>query len=110
MEFIDPFDQTLAQAGIPAIFTLNHEGVLQFDLVRTRDFCRQNPGPYTSVWMHSVMVDRATGWPQYVLATSPELILEHERAAIHLFDSYHTAIEEVLRKKQSLYERLDKSK
>ena len=95
MEFIDPFDLALAEEGVPSLFTLNHEGVLQLDLIRTRDFRRQNVGPYIKGWVHCVLVDKATGWPQYALATSPELVLRHERADIVPCSSYEKALEEV---------------
>ena len=103
MEFIDPFDCALAKDGLPAVFTLNHEGVLQFDLVRSRDFRRQNPGPYHKAWVHCVLIDHATLWPQYILITSPELALRHERANIQRFGSYEDAIRYLEQKKQSLY-------
>ena len=105
MEFIDPFDQALAETGIPGIFTFNHEMVLQFDLIRTRDFRRQNPGPYQRTWVHCVLVDRETSWPQYVLATAPELVRIHERAEIFIYETSAEALLAVERKKKRLYQK-----
>ena len=110
MEFIDPFDYALAKDGLPAVFTLNHEGVLQFDLVRSRDFRRQNPPPYRKGWLHCVLVDHATSWPQYALITSPNLATRHERASIHQFDAYEDAIRYVKIKKEDLYGRSEDKK
>ena len=54
MEFLDEFDERLANEGPPGIFTLNFEGCLQFDLLRTRDISRQNPNAQTREWCHCV--------------------------------------------------------
>ena len=92
MEFIDVFDEQLAKVGPPAIFTLNHDGRLQFDLFRSRDISRQNPNASVLQWCHCVYIDNSTQWPQYILATSPQLCLKHERARIEILDSYKEAL------------------
>jgi len=103
MEFLDPFDERLAKEGPPAIFTLNHEGCLQFDLLRSRDITRQNPNPQKKEWCHCVYIDSATGWPQYILSTSPDLCLHHQRAKIIRCASYEAALSYVQVCKTELY-------
>ena len=105
MEFLDDFDERLANEGPPGIFTLNFEGCLQFDLLRTRDISRQNPNAQTREWCHCVYVDHATLWPQYVLCTSPDLCQRHERASIIRCDSYEAALLCVEEKKKVVYEK-----
>ena len=107
MEFIDPFDFALAKEGVPSVFTLNHEGVLQLDLIRSRDFRRQNVGPYKKGWVHCVLIDRATNWPQYALLTSPNIANKHARADIYQFSSYDECLEYVAAEKEQLYSSLD---
>ena len=103
MEFIDTFDEHLAKTGPPAIFTLNHEGRIQFDLFRSRDISRQNPGAQLMEWCHCVYIDQSTQWPQYVLATSPQLCVRHERARIEILDSYEQALKRVCELKVICY-------
>ena len=104
MEFLDQFDEILAKEGPPAVFTLNYEGSLQFDLLRSRDILRQNPNPKTKEWCHCVLIDHSTGWPQYVLLTSPDLCVCHERASITQFATYQEALAYVEVCKIRLYE------
>ena len=105
MEFLDDYDKMLAEKGPPAIFTLNYEGCLQFDLFRSRDITRQNPNPQKREWCHCVYIDTATGWPQYLLSTSPDLCVQHQRAEIIRCASYEDAIAHVAKCKQALYEK-----
>lgn len=107
MEFVDSFDKSLAQEGPPAVFTLNHEGELELDLVRSRDFCRQNPGPYTKGWVHCVLIDKHTQWAQYALLSSPDIAIRHERASITQFESFDQCLQYVKEKREELYKRLD---
>ena len=105
MEFLDDYDEMLAKVGPPAIFTLNYEGCLQFDLLRSRDITRQNPNPQKKEWCHCVYVDKATGWPQYILSTSPDLCRSHQRATIVRCSSYEDAIAYMNESKRILYEK-----
>lgn len=105
MEFLDIFDEILAKDGPPAVFTLNYEGCLQFDLLRSRDMLRQNPHTKTKSWCHCVAIDNSTGWPQYLLLTSPDLCTHHERASFTIFSSYEEALSFVDTCKRELYER-----
>ena len=105
MEFLDVFDELLAKEGPPAIFTLNYEGCLQFDLLKSRDLLRQNPNPRVRAWCHCVLTDNDTNWPQYVLITSPDLCKLHSRAKIEIFNSYSEAIAYVTKAKELLYKK-----
>ena len=105
MEFLDEFDENLAKVGPPAVFTKNHEGRLQFDLLRSRDIARQNPNATQKSWCHCIYIDQATQWPQYVLVTSPQLCLQHERSVIEIYSSYEEAITREEALKQVCYER-----
>ena len=40
VKFADPFDYELATSGPAGLFTFTHDGELQFDLFRTRDWRR----------------------------------------------------------------------
>ena len=103
LDFIDDFDRDLAEGGPPAIFTINNEGVLQLDPMRTRDFRKQNTPPFRSGTCHCVLVDHATGWPQYALITSAGLS-RNTRAEVLQFPDPATALAEVRRRKEKLYE------
>ena len=103
MEFLDEFDELLASEGPPAVFTLNYEGCLQFDLLRSRDISRQNPNAVIRGFCHCVYIDHATSWPQYLLVTSPELCLKHDRAKILRFDTFEEAVAHVEKTKKALF-------
>lgn len=103
MEFLDIFDEILAKEGPPCVFTLNYEGCLQFDLLRSRDILRQNPNPIKKEWCHCVLIDHETKWPQYVLFTSPDLCKTHARSKIQRFSSFDEAIAYVGKIKKLLY-------
>lgn len=105
MEFLDDFDERLAKEGPPCVFTMNYEGCLQFDLLRTRDIARQNPNATRKEWCHCVFVDDETKWPQYVLCTSPELCIRHERSSITRFSSFDEALQYERAQKLKLYEK-----
>ena len=104
--FSDVFDQRLAEHGPPAIFTLSHDGELRVDAPRTRNFWQRcSKPPQEHRWCHCVLVDIATGWPQYALLTSPELCIEHETTVIHMTESVEAAMELVEVKKQQVFQR-----
>ena len=105
MEFLDEYDERLAKEGPPGIFTLNYEGCLQFDLLRSRDVSRQNPNAQKREWCHCVYIDHETLWPQYVLCTSPDLCKRHERASIVRFASYEDALHQLNTMKLAAYEK-----
>ena len=102
---MNDLDAAIGASGIAALFVLNHDGLLQLDLMRSRDFRRYNPGPWLSGLTHAMLVDHGTGWPQYVLFTSPGLAQSHPRLDIHLFDDEYSALAAVEEEKERVYER-----
>lgn len=90
--FCDPFDAALAASGPPAIFTVDAEGRLRFDADRSRDAWTRCDGAPRHAPTDCLFRDRATGWVQYVLATSPDLCQGHPRADI----ARYTSIDEAL--------------
>ena len=102
-DFTDDFDRQLAHQGPAAVFTLNHEGFLALDPMRSRDFYNQNPGPYPLQWCHCVVIDQATSWPQYMLITSPALATQHLRATIQFVADQQTAAAKIQHHKQLVY-------
>lgn len=105
LEFSDVFDRALAQNGPAAIFTFSHEGELRVDVLRTRNFwqrCEAEPSEIE--WCHCVLIDKATGWPQYALLTSPALCIEHETTVVRRTDSFDDAMIQVESEKQKVFQ------
>jgi hypothetical protein len=92
MKFGDPFDEQLALQGPPAIFTPTPKGELKLDLFRTRDAWQRTNGVPAHEVCHCLFRDHATGYVQYVLATSPELCAP-ERADVARYPSAAAALE-----------------
>lgn len=93
--FRDPFDQILAAQGPPALFTVDAEGELRLDPFRTRDGWSRislDDVPAHDV-CHCLFRDRATGYVQYILVTSPALYADHPRADVRRFDSQRQALD-----------------
>ena len=91
MNWTSAFDEVQCHLGIPSVFTCNHEGELQLDVKRTRDFHKHNPHWLLSinknveqrhttknVQQHLIAIDKATYIPQYIIV-STELYCEHPR-------------------------------
>lgn len=91
--FADAFDQALAEAGPPALFTHSPDGELKLDLIKTRDAWDRLAHPPERDPAHCLLRDEATGYVQYVLATSRALVAEHPRASVVTFDSAGAALE-----------------
>ncbi len=90
--FRDTFDAVQAEHGPPAMFTVDAEGEIQVDLVRTRDgWQRLDVVPEYGV-CHCLFRDRATGFVQYILVTSPQLCADHPRADITRFPDQPAAL------------------
>lgn len=87
------FDEAMASHGSPAIFTLDHKGRLGLDEARTRESWSRLDGGGEFKHCHCIFEDKATGWNQYVLATSELLCTEHPRAIVHHFASMDAALE-----------------
>ena len=105
MTFADPYDQLLAEQGPAGLFTFTHDGELQFDLFRTRDWRRRfaKSDCMLTVWNHCVCTDVATGWPIYVLITGNELVCSDERTVTVSFETLEAALEYVAVAKNNLY-------
>ena len=104
--FSDVFDQVLAQNGPAAIFTFSHEGELRVDVLRTRNFWQRCPEEPTQIeWCHCVLIDKATGWPQYALLTSSALCIEHETTVVQRMSSFEAALDLVELNKQKVFQR-----
>lgn len=107
VRFTDDYDFMLAKDGPAGLFTLTHEGELQFDLFRTRDWRRRFTHPDTvleSVWCHCVMLDKLTGWPMYCLITAIELVGSDDRTTTLQFDTFEAAQQELQTLKRKFYQ------
>mgnify|MGYP000273884797 CR=1 FL=1 len=90
-DFGSEFDRRLAQQGAGALFTCDADGELRLADDRTRELHDLVPEPHTLQWRHCLYRDRATGYVQYILVTSPELCATHPRADIAHYDSQQQA-------------------
>lgn len=107
--FTDDFDEMMASQGPVGLFTLTHEGELQFDLFRTRDWKRRfhsNMSESIIQWCHCVMVDSATGWPMYCLLNSPDLVGSDERTTTTVYSDFHSAQIGLASKKEDFFQKI----
>ena len=106
MKFADPFDRVLAISGPAGLFTLTHDGEIQFDLFRTRDwrrrFCKVEDRGEIS-WNHCVCIDSETKWPIYVLMTADVLVCSDDRTQTTAFVTMDLALQYVEKVKAVLY-------
>ncbi len=99
ISFCDAFDRAMAQTGLPGVFTVDADGELRLDLGRTRDFWQHRGlgavvcGGEALEACHCLLRDKANGWTQYVLLTSPLLLGDLPRAELIRFDSQQEAME-----------------
>ena len=103
--FVDAFDEELAKKGPAAVFTVDHEGYLRVDVMRTRDFWNHHHPPFFLEDCHCVLRDRSTGWPQYALITSPELCQQHSRADIVRYPDQSSALVALEMLKKEVFDR-----
>ena len=106
VKFADPFDHALATAGPVGLFTFTHEGELQFDLFRTRDWRRrflQKEDVCEVSWNHCVCIDSETKWPIYVLMTSDLLVCSDSKTQTTVFETIELARQYVKEQKSLLY-------
>jgi len=87
MEFCSPFDEALARSGPASIFLVDRAGAMRFHSTWTRDAWGRAPGPHRSGWCWVLLRDRASGYVQLVLVTSPTLMTAHPRADLRIFES-----------------------
>ena len=92
LSFCGNFDQVLATSGTPAVFTIDAGGELRLSPGRTRDAWDQLSDTVRPGWCHCLYRDRATGWVQYLLVTSPDLCRDHPRADIVRFADQASAL------------------
>ena len=92
LPWASPFDRALAQSGPPAVFTVDADGAMRLAPNRTRDAWNRGAGTPHFERCDCLYRDRATGWVQYVLVTSPGLCASHPRADIVRFPSQDDAL------------------
>ena len=92
LPFRDSFDALQAESGPPSVFTVDADGELWMDLTRTRDGWQRLETAPTYGVCHCLFRDRATGFVQYVLVTSPQLCREHPRADITRYPDQPAAL------------------
>ena len=92
LPFCDTWDQGLFESGVLALFLVDPDGELRLSADRTRDALRHAPGPLEGGPCHALLRDRATGHVQYVLATSPGLVVGHPRLAATVYPTQSEAL------------------
>lgn len=92
LPFCTEFDARMAECGPPAVFTVDAKGQLCLDVVRTREHWGRVDAPVRHEACHCLFRDRATGWVQYALATSPQLCSDHPHADIARFPDAASAL------------------
>lgn len=83
--FCSPFDQHLAEAGPAAVFLPDPEGLLRFDAEWTRDAWSRAAPPLRPGFTWVLARDRVSGYVLMVLATSPDLLVDHPRLDLRRF-------------------------
>lgn len=91
--FSDPFDRGVATDGPAALFTIGPRGQLRLALNRSRDQGKRSAEERPKSACHCLFRDRATGFVQYVLATSPALCMAHPRADIQVYTDQQSALD-----------------
>ena len=110
MQFTDPFDEGIARHGPGALFTLNYEGELQLEVLKSRDLWRQHLDVSFEErakidWQHCIITDVKTRWPYYALISSPILCRHYRQANIECFSSYEEALRILEERKHSFYQK-----
>jgi len=86
------FDEALLQNGPAAVFSIDSKGRMGLDEMRTREHYNRVSTPPRFGHCHCLYRDRATGFVQYLLVTSPDLCADHPRADIRVFEDAQTAM------------------
>ena len=84
-DFGSELDRRLAHGSTGVVFTQDADGELRLADDRSREAHALNPEPHQRQWCHCLYRDRATGFVQYLLVTSPDLCAAHPRADIARF-------------------------
>ncbi len=92
-DFGSEFDRRLAATGPGVLFTRDADGELRLADDRTRELHALVPPPHAEGWCHCLYRDRATGFVQYLLVTSPDLCAVHPRADIARFSTQAAALD-----------------
>jgi hypothetical protein len=92
-DFGSEFDRRLAEQGPGAVFTRDADGELRLADTRSREQHALVPEPHPLAWCHCLYRDRATGFVQYLLVTSPALCASHPRADIARFPTQADALD-----------------
>jgi len=93
LPFSDAFDRSVATDGPAALFTVGPRGQLRLALNRSRDQGKRAALARPRTPCHCLFRDRATGFVQYVLATSPALCEAHPRADIQRYPDQQSALD-----------------
>jgi hypothetical protein len=89
--FCSSFDEALAHSGPAGVFLADREGRLRLDADRTRDAWERARGPHPHGWTWVLARDRATGFTNLLLVTSPTLMPSHPRADLLAFPDRESA-------------------
>lgn len=93
LAFSSTYEAAVYERGVPALFTANARGELRLDVVRTNDaWGRLHPREPERRPGHCLLRDRATGWVQYVLVSSVDLVAEHPRMDLVVFETQAEAL------------------
>ena len=93
MDFCTAFDARLADAGAPAIFLPDREGLLRFDAEWTRGAwgrCEVEP-PRDPAWV--LLRDHDTGFVLLAYTTAAGLLAAHPRMDVRAFTELSQALE-----------------
>lgn len=80
MNWTSEFDEFQCDFGTPSVFSLTHEGEIQLDVKRTRDFYKHNehwilkrrsPNQKNEI-QHVIAIDNRTHIPQYLLISTQD--------------------------------------
>jgi hypothetical protein len=86
------FDRDMLEHGPPAVFTVDAKGRIGLDEWRTREHYSRLELTPSRAPVHCVYRDRATGFAQYVLLTSPDLCASHPRQDITVYPDQGSAL------------------
>lgn len=86
------FDAAMLESGPPAVFTVDAKGQLGLDEWRTREHYGRIAGELVREVCHCLYRDRATGFVQYVVVTSPQLCATHPRQDVTRYDDQGSAL------------------